>query len=381
MNIKVLASTNTINQDIKTNFNIMAGEFAGICYMSNDLETLKAQSTEKKLSRAELVKTNGHHSCFDHEYITLYFEDVPKLFAMLLNNERAYNTSEKSARYTKMEGNGIENELYNKWKTIFEKLIAEKYANESYFDEKRISKLAQENARYFLSVYTPTNFAYTVSYRNLNYIYNWLKNIEKNKSELIKKLSPTANEVCEYLKNNNLIDESLASYAKDNNFSLISKKERKEHFGDVYSTNYYGSLAQLAQAQRHRTLCYELEELKFKMFYIPTLIKKDENLKKMWIEDMLKVKDNIPQGLIVKINERGNVEDFIRKTKERLCTSAQLEIEEQTKRTLQKYIAYTDDDQIKTELEKYNKGARCTAGYKCSSPCGFKDGITLDREI
>lgn len=381
MNIKILASTNETKQDIKTNFNLMAGNFAGICYMSNDIEKLIAQPDSKKLSRAELVKTNGHHSCFDHEYITLYLEDVPKLFAMLLNNERAYNSSEKSARYTKMKMSDLEEELYNKWKDIFEKLITQKYGNEKYFDEKRVSKLAQENARYFLSVYTPTSLAYTASYRQLNYIYKWLTNIENSPSELLKKLAPSAKQFCDYLKSNNLVDEKIADFASDKGFSLLAKKNRNEYFGDVYSTRYFGSLAQFAQAQRHRTLCYELEELKFKTFYIPRLIKQNAELKKMWIEDMVKVKDNIPQGLIVKINERGNVEDFIRKTKERLCTSAQLEIEEQTMRTLERYIASTEDEDIKNELSKYSTGARCTSGYKCNSPCGFKDGITLEREI
>ena len=38
-------------------------------------------------------------------------------------------------------------------------------------------------------------------------------------------------------------------------------------------------------------------------------------------------------------------------------------------------------DEIKAMLEKYNKGARCTSGFKCNTPCKFADGINLDREI
>ena len=34
------------------------------------------------------------------------------------------------------------------------------------------------------------------------------------------------------------------------------------------------------------------------------------------------------------------------------------------------------------DIEKYTHGARCTFhNYKCSKPCGFKEGITLTRKI
>ena len=45
------------------------------------------------------------------------------------------------------------------------------------------------------------------------------------------------------------------------------------------------------------------------------------------------------------------------------------------------YIEKTADGEIKSMLEKYNNGARCTSGYKCKNPCGFKEGIDLSREI
>ena len=69
------------------------------------------------------------------------------------------------------------------------------------------------------------------------------------------------------------------------------------------------------------------------------------------------------------------------KANERLCTCAQLEIENQTKITLQKYIYYTTDEEIKNTLLTINKGARCLSNFKCNTPCKFPDGIKLDREI
>ena len=231
---------------------------------------------------------------------------------MLLNNEKVYTTSEKSARYTKMQSSGIQLDLFLKWQEIIKDLIAKKYGNQPYFSEKRIEKLAQENARYFLSIYTPTSFAYTVSYRQLNYIYAWLKNLNKTNSELIYNLKPVADEFCSLLENNNLIDDDLAQYALGRQFSLIAPKEREEYFGDVYSTNYQGSFASLAQAQRHRSLNYEMKELNIKSYYIPKILE-SKDLQEMWIEDMLKVEDVTPQGQLVQIYERGTPENFILK--------------------------------------------------------------------
>ena len=381
MEFHIYATTSLNRNNVQETFNKMGGELAGICYMSGTLADVIKQPNEKILKRAEMVKENRHHSVFDHEYITLYLQDVPKMFAMLLNNEKVYTTSEKSARYTQMNVKGIELDLYTKWKEIFVRLIKSKYGNEPYFDDKRIEKLAQENARYFLSVYSNTSLAYTTSYRQLSYLYSWLKNLENHPSNLIKKLKPTADEFCLFLETNHLIDSKIADLADEKGFSLIGQKDRKEYFGDVYSTNYYGSFAQLAQAQRHRTLSYEMKELNFDTFYIPKIIRDNDMLKRMWVEDMLKVKDITPQGQIVQIYERGTPENFILKVKERLCTCAQLEINDQTKATLEKYINNTDDSEIKAKLEKYNKGARCTSGFKCNTPCGFADGINLDREI
>lgn len=381
MEFHIYATTSLNRNNVQETFNKMGGELAGICYMSGTLGDVIKQPREKIFKRAEMVKENRHHSVFDHEYITLYLQDVPKMFAMLLNNEKMYTTSEKSARYTQMNVKGIELDLYTKWKEIFIRLIKSKYGNEPYFDDKRIEKLAQENARYFLSVYTSTSLAYTTSYRQLNYLYTWLKNIENHPSNLIKKLKPTADKFCLFLEINHLVDPKIANLADEKGFSLIAQKDRKEYFGDVYSTNYYGSFAELAQAQRHRTLSYEIKELNFATFYVPKIIRDNETLKTMWVEDMLKVKDITPQGQIVQIFERGTPENFILKLKERLCTCAQLEINDQTKATLEKYIKNTDDAEVKAMLEKYNKGARCTSGFKCNTPCKFADGINLDREI
>ena len=60
------------------------------------------------------------------------FEEIPKILAMILNNEKIYNTSEKSARYTHMEPSEDEKALYEKWIEIYKTEISKKYPKEKY---------------------------------------------------------------------------------------------------------------------------------------------------------------------------------------------------------------------------------------------------------
>ena len=86
----------------------------------------------------------------------------------------------------------------------------------------------------------------------------------------------------------------------------------------------------------------------------------------------------------IDVNENGNYENFILKCQERLCTAAQLEIMRQTRDTLLKYrdALKESESPLYDDIEKYTHGARCTfPNYKCSKPCGFKEGITLTRKI
>ena len=114
----------------------------------------------QSFKRAEMTLNSGHHSVWEHATYTLVLEDVPKILAMLLNNEGLYNTSEKSARYTEMKTEGLEKELYEKWISLFAKKIQEVYPTMS---ETETVKKAQENARYLISVFTP---ATTMVYHN-----------------------------------------------------------------------------------------------------------------------------------------------------------------------------------------------------------------------
>lgn len=376
------------DKSIKDKFDLFSGKMAGICYMKDDWDSLVSEDEEKSLKRANMTKNNGHHSVFDHNYINLIIKDIPKAFAMVLNNEKMYNTSEKSARYTKMQLSSNEQVLFDKWLFKFKQLIAKRYqqTNPKYFTDLKIEKLAQENARYLISVFTPTTMAYSTTYRQLNYLYMFIKQEinKENQNDFYKKLIPTMQEFCQQLKSLNLIDEKFTNDNKSRKLSLYNDYIPEDYFGDVYSINYKSSFAYLAQAQRHRTLDYTMNIPSKLDFYIPPILKEEIDLVKEWLMDCQSVALNLPQGRLISINESGSLDNFLLKLKERKCACAQLEIDKQSDNLLRKYlwVLQQKNHPKAIELEQYTKGSRCTfPNYKCASPCGFKQGVNSTRNI
>lgn len=381
MEIKVIASTKVgyvMPKDEAVDF---SGKSAGICYLPDTLETLFAEAPEKTQRRADGNIKSGHHSVFGHPTYNLSLEGIPKILAMILNNEKIYNTSEKSARYTHMEPSPQEKELYEKWIEIFKEQILTQYPK---FEDKRALKLAQENARYLISVFTPaTVMEYTVNFGQLNYIINWAKDYIKNAEEntFSIKLKETFKEFLASMPD--LEIEGLDSRNKNRNFSLFAqRKNRNEEFGENYSVTYLASFAQLAQAQRHRTLSYEITLLDEPKYYVPPIIA-GTNLEKEWLKDISSLKEFFPQGMLVQVNERGTIENFVLKGMERLCGFSQLEIMQETKNIMNKYLEATKDKpELYQYLLPYSRGARCTfPGWKCDSPCVFGGYGAMIRNI
>ena len=381
MEIKVIASTKVgyvMPKDEAVDF---SGKSAGICYLPDTLETLFAEAPEKTQRRADGNIKSGHHSVFGHPTYNLSLEGIPKILAMILNNEKIYNTSEKSARYTHMEPSPQEKELYEKWIEIFKEQILTQYPK---FEDKRALKLAQENARYLISVFTPaTVMEYTVNFGQLNYIINWAKDYIKNAEEntFSIKLKETFKEFLAAMPD--LEIEGLDSKNKNRNFSLFAqRKNRNEEFGENYSVTYLASFAQLAQAQRHRTLSYEITLLDEPKYYVPPIIA-GTNLEKEWLKDISSLNEFFPQGMLVQVNERGTIENFVLKCMERLCGFSQLEIMQETKNIMNKYLEATKDKpELYQYLLPYSRGARCTfPGWKCDSPCVFGGYGAMIRNI
>ena len=117
-------------------------------------------------------------------------------------------------------------------------------------------------------------------------------------------------------------------------------------------------------------------------FYIPPIIRQTK-WESEWLKDIESLKENFPQGMMVLVNERGTIENFVLKCTERLCGAAQLEIAERTSLTLANYAkAVEDKPELFEYLKPYTKGARCTfPSWKCTKPCIFGPKYALNRTI
>ena len=371
----------------------LSGKIAGVCYDKEGFSHLVNEPEEKTMRRVDMTLNNGHHSVYDHIIISFNLQNLPKILAMVLNNEHEYTTSEKSARYTpvvRQAGSIItldEERLYNKWIDIFKIKIKSRYGD--VYNDAKIQKLAQENARYLVTVFMPTQMIYSTSFRQINYIASWMEKYIKNANmndDFERKLAFSMQELLDGLREVNVLEEGLLKNEKHRSLSLFGTNlsSKEEYFGSVYETTYKGSFAEFAQAQRHRTLDYQMELLKDKEYFVPPIIEDDDLLVKMWLEDMQAVKDVNPQGELVQISEMGKYDDFILKCKERLCSAAQLEIMEQTRQTLLRYKKVLEEkgSPLAEDIQKYSHGARCTfPDFDCSASCKFEEGIKLVRKI
>lgn len=372
----------------------LSGKIAGVCYDKEGFNHLINEPQEKTDRRIFMTLNNGHHSVYDHTYINFNIQNIPKILAMVLNNEKQYTTSEKSARYTKItpgENSVITKEevdLYNKWLELFESKIAKEYGN--ILSSLKIKKLAQENARYLVTVFMPTQMIYTTSLRQINYMASWMvEYIEDNKNNLNyfeSKLSKAMGEFLKELERLNVLVPELMSNEKHRKLSLFGSnlEQISELFSNVYETTYMGSFASLAQAQRHRTLDYQMEMLDKKEYYVPPILENDSYLKDEWLEDINKVGWVTPQGELILISEMGKYKDFILKCKERLCSAAQVEIMHQTRDTLARYKKYLEDhnNALASDIIKYSHGPRCTfPDYECPSDCKLGPVKKLDRRV
>lgn len=408
----VIASTHEGYNASVTEQYTLGGKIAGECYLNGEYKDPKISSDVAGYNRANNTANNGHHSVFDHVTKSLELSGIPKMMVMILNSLGMYTTSEKSGRYTVMSPDTQEEQdIYDKWVNRFTSIITEKYpdmlAPEDATDKEKkmaynsVVKLAQENARYLISIFTPTSMIYTASLRQWNYIRRWLLNMiealgeteaQSPEAQFNWKLMQSCKEMVRIIEEHSYQDNikdiknrkiDFMSYQVNSETASIDK----EYYGDTYTAIYKGSFVQLAQSQRHRV---NKHIMKFNgvstEFYVPAIIKNTE-YEKEWLEDMAKVANNIPQGTLVTIVERGNTEDFILKLQERLCGRAQFEIMEQTKITLNKMLESNEISQdIYNKLKEYKGSngdilARCAVGFKCTEGCRWGASKGLDREI
>lgn len=347
MKLSLIGVTRDINNndttnDIRRELEIFAGKNAGICYMNTPYNSEAISGTESALKRFRFTMNSGHHSVADHCKVTVLFEDAPKMFAIILNSFQDYATSEKSARYTIMENLGEhEKYYYDKWRKKIKDILS------SSMSEKQAEKLANENARYFIDIFTPsTTFSYTTSIRQWNYIYEWVKDfifVEASGYEpdylveFMVKLRPCLIDFINAFENTPIYNRAIRD-TKARRIDLLPQiypdipepLYERQTYGDSYCIKYYATFSALAQLQRHRSIKYvinDLSSISKPLVFTPHFITGEE-LSDEWINDMrycIKHFGMHPQGMIVQVAELGTIDKFLLKCDERLCGRVQYE--------------------------------------------------------
>ena len=399
------------------------GVKAAVCFKDGNItpEDIRATETEAKIIKRGInTILSDHTSPSEQPTVSLEITGIPKILCMILNNEHLYAADERSLRYTEVKESSYiskkEVELYNKWLSIFISILNTKYLdfflkyNKGSTKEQTtkkasnaIKKLAQENARYMVSVFMPTTLTYTVPLAQINkiclymdriiadphnefeqllipYLKEFIENLKDldvlvTKHDVIKLCPDLAQEDSDTLlyQNNKSIDLSL--FAERNKFSGINLPNE---YGTTFSYNMEISLASLAQFHRHRTINYEMltpdkDDMKF---YIPLLLEDEPVLSKEWLEDILKVRSIYPQGTIVRVNANGPLKHLVNYVgKERACDRAFLETEDMFTNIMLPDIyaglISSGKTQLADTLKPYVGRLRCMyPDYNCPTPCG-----------
>lgn len=387
---------------------------AAWCYKGGKTtqETIRACSKEENIVRGAKTFISDHGTPGEHAIVNLEIIGLSKLMCMILNDEHQYTTCERSLRYTKVKvGYGVteqEVELYDKWyeisKDLFEKNHMEAFllnAKDETDAKIQIGKIAQETARYMVSVKISSSIAYSAPWYQMQKIAIFLKElIDHPVNELEKLVRDEAQEIVDALveknvvlttekalaiipelkneikdsrtwlyKNNKQIKLSL--FAENNEFSGI---DLPNEFGASINYNTKLSFPCVAQLQRHRTIDVEIRvPKKFKIFIPPIIL--ENNLENEWINDLNLVAKDFPNGQLVDVNINGslkNIMSFV--AKERACTKSQQEIEDFfVNRFLPDIIEGLDDKvyhTFKEKLQKCQNKCRCAyPNFTCPSPC------------
>lgn len=377
---------------------LLSGKFAGTCYAKEGYATIRTQPEEKALKRAEGTAKRGHHSVFQHGVVNMEII-CPKMIAMLLNSIGVSNTSEKSARYTQMKPDTKEEEiLYQKWHDIIAEEIEKIYPQR--FQKKEKDKLAYENARYMISVFSETSMVYSLPFRNFFYVLDWIQGM----LDSLKKLSGAFNrrmaQELESLRQALLTVVGTESFHDNKNeyFRFMPVQatgsyddDNIEYYGDVYTAKFQASLAQVAQEQRHRTTRVKInfggdDPAEFG-YFVPPIVEA-AGRKEEWLSDMARVGSVYPQGILVSVTEQGLFEDFALKCKERMCGRAQLEIMQISADLLEKFAANQQNlstankKRLQQMLEDKKPCARCEyPDFICTEGCTWGKKEALKRLI
>ena len=382
-----ITASNIIERGINESIKTFSGSNAGVCYMSNCYFNESVSGEENAIKRFNHTMKSGHHSVADHYNVTILMEDIPKILAMILNSTQTYATSEKSARYTVMENlTEEESKIVDKWNTILGKVLINNHG----LSEENATKIARENSRYFISIFSPaTTMSHTKTVREWNYLYQWMNKLlnrmkKYNEQDGIlhtfsKNMIPWVEKYCDWFQNSDIYiedmidpnDRFLEFLPQIEMGSLKNKMYTQSILKDSYSVMYHASFAALAQLQRHRSIKYvinDMSTLENPVFFVPEFIAKDDELVHEWREDMYSLRERIPQGLVVEVAELGTIDKFLLKCNERLCGRAQYETMSLVRDMLDGFIKYGEFSHYYNEeiRKRYTPGVENIIMPKCA---------------
>ncbi len=408
-----------------------AGLKAAVCFKPGAItpwDIRVNESDEMLIKRGISTITSDHVTPSQQVPVSLEIYDIPKIVCMYLNNLGMQAADERSLRYTEVKENAYlterEIELYNKWMVIIQDILWKDY--NAFFmksnnnDEKKakiaIKKLAQENARSFITVFMPTTLTITSNFSEFNKLaLQIVRTINsKNNTELENLAIPYLNDFLIQLKKLGVVITNTDIYgidyalktniAKDlnipNNFDPLYKDTKnielnlfanKNKFSGIKMPAEYGvsfhttrtiSFAGFAQLQRHRTLRTEIEVPTFNDIFVPKFLDDKPELKKEWVEDFRTIElSRYPQGRKILASVEGTLKDLISYVgSERACNRAQYEIAEFYQKLLEHYyeaLVYKGQTELVNAsgqyaelLKPYVGVYRCrTKDYKCPTPC------------
>ena len=384
MNLRVHLSSKLGYDTPKEEAVLAAGQAAAICYMPSDFDAILDEDQNKTTSRAAGCKTSKHYSTYAHVRKTLCFEGIPKLAAMVLNNERPANISEKSGRYTIMFCAGRELELYNKWLEIFAKLIAAEYPH---LKPDVVQKLSQENARCFISVLTPTTtMDYSVDMTQANFIIHWLNNFcdTPTSHPLKEAIKPALREIASGMYEYCGI-EGIEDYRGRTLPSFFANRSHAQEFGETFSINRKVSFASGAHFHRSQSLIFDFEvesDPSKAEFYIPRILEGSAYFDE-YLADMRSIADLYPAGMLINMNMRGTPENLILLLQERLCGAVLPETCFTAKSILEEYCQETvqTNPAVYEMLNRFSNGTKCSFGhYTCTRPCPLGPAMCFTRK-
>jgi len=404
-----------------------AGLKAAVCFKPGNITPWGIRENEDDfvlLKRGISTITSDHVTPSQQVPVSIEIYEIPKIVCMYLNNLGMQAADERSLRYTEVKENEYltksEIETYNKWMQILQDVLWKDY--QDYFmmssgnDEKKakiaIKKIAQENARSFVTVFMPTTLTYTSNFAEFNKLALQIERTlnSSDNTELEELAAPYLRELLNQLKDLKVIitnkdiweiDKDLAAASnipENSNYLYRDTKgielnlfANKNKFSGINMPDEYGvsfhvrrsiSFAGFAQLQRHRTMRTEIEVPHFNRAFIPEFIKEYPELVKEWENDFIALEQNrYPQGRIIFTSMEGTLKDLISYVgSERACNRAQYEIADFYEKLIECYYSNLDSINNKIELSKKTEYAkllkpylgmyRCrTKDYKCPTPC------------